>query len=184
MGLFRTHRNWAAFFCRVALAAVFIPHGLDKLVKFDPLGWSGPEEWNLIVLGLMKFPWIPEQYQQYLHYASQVSAWTEAVGGGLCVVGLLIRLAMIPMIINMAVGIALVHARNGYWSNHTLDGVLAPGFEYPMVLILIMVGLFFSGAGSMSIDKLVASEPDYHDYEFEDEYEDDYEPDYERRRRY
>ena len=41
MGLFRTNRNWAAFYCRLAIAIIFIPHGMDKLVRYEPLGWEG-----------------------------------------------------------------------------------------------------------------------------------------------
>jgi len=168
MGLFRTHRNYAALFIRIALAAVFLPHGLDKLIAYAPFGWEGPQVWEEHVRAMLNFPLIPEPYKPIL---AQVSAWTEVGAAVACILGLLVRVAVLPLIGNMAVAIALVHWKNGYWINHTLNGVPAPGFEYCMVIILMCLGLFFSGAGSLSIDKLVAGEPDYESWE-EDEYHD------------
>lgn len=168
MGLFRTRRNWAAFFCRVAIAAVFIPHGLDKLIRFEPLGWEGPEAWSLAISSMLNMNVINPQYKVY---AAQASAWVELLAGVACALGLLVRLAVLPLIADMVVAIALVHARNGFWLNHTINGVLAPGFEYCMFIILVCLGLFFSGAGSFSLDKLVAGDPEGHEYEEEFEYE-------------
>lgn len=167
MGLFRTHRNWAALFCRIIIAAVFIPHGLDKLVEFEPLGWRGPLEWADTVGELLPSRYVPEKY---VTIAAQASAWAEVVAGTSCVLGLLVRLCVLPLMVNIAMAIVLVHGKNGFWSDHTLDGVLAPGFEYSMVLLLVCLGLFFSGAGSLSLDKLIAGEPDY-EYEEDIEYE-------------
>ena len=126
MGLFRTNRNWAALFCRIAIAAVFIPHGLDKLVEYEPLGWMGPATWGAAVSGMLEqYPlvtkYVPQQYHLIL---AQTSAWVELVAGVSCVLGLLVRLCIFPLIINMFVAILLVHGKYGYWSNHKLDGVL------------------------------------------------------------
>jgi putative oxidoreductase len=168
MGLFRTHRNWAALFCRIALAAIFIPHGLDKLIRFEPLGWEGPEAWSNAVSTMLTFDVITAQYKVY---AAQASAWAEVIAGVACVLGLLVRLAVLPLIADMVVAIILIHGRNGFWLNHTMNGVPAPGFEYCLFIILICLGLFFSGAGSFSLDKLVAGDPEGHEYEEEFEYE-------------
>jgi len=174
MPLIRTHRNWAAFFCRAALAGVFIPHGLDKLYAYPPLGWAGPDAWAAQVVELLHYEWMPLEYKIW---ASQASAWTEVIAGGLCVVGLLVRLAMIPLMINIGAAIALVSAKNGFWINHTVGGVPAPGFEYHMVLLLVAFGLLCSGAGSLSLDKLISSEPEIDEYEEEYIYEEDDEDD-------
>ena len=171
MGLFRTNRNWAAFYCRLAIAIIIIPHGMDKLVRYEPLGWEGPEVWAQTCARLLDFAFIPEAYRPIL---AQVSAWIEVVAAASCVLGLLVRLCVIPLILNMAAAIALVHWKSGFWINHTLNGVPAPGFEYALVIIVICTGLLASGAGSISIDKLVGGEPDYY-YEEEYEYDYDYE---------
>jgi putative oxidoreductase len=167
MGLFRTHRNWIAFFCRIAIAAIFIPHGLDKLVRFEPLGWEGPESWNHAVSSLLNINVVPEQYKIW---AAQISAWTELVVGISCVLGLLVRIAMIPLILDMVGAIILVHGKHGFWINHTMNGIPAPGFEYNLFIIIVCLGLLISGAGSLSLDKLVAGDPES-EYEEELEYE-------------
>jgi putative oxidoreductase len=170
MGLFRTHRNWAALFCRIAIAAVFIPHGLDKLVEYEPLGWRGPVEWAAAVQAMIPARLVPEQYQLLL---AQASAWAELVAGISCVLGLLVRLCVLPLIVDMFMAILLVHGKNGFWINHKVDGILQPGFEYNMVLILICFGLLFSGAGSLSLDKLIGGESDFEEYEEDIEYEEE-----------
>jgi putative oxidoreductase len=169
MALIRTHRNTAALFCRIALACVFLPHGFDKLVHFEPLGWAGPEEWARQFSALLSVTWIPEPWKNTL---AQAIAWIEVVAGISCVLGLLVRVAMVPLIMDIAGAIVLVSGKNGFWYDHTIDGVPAPGFEYHLVLMLIALGLFFSGAGSFSLDKLMAGE-DYEDYYYEEE--EDYE---------
>ncbi len=166
MGLFRTRRNWAALFCRIAIAAVFIPHGMDKLIRFEPLGWAGPEVWASAVTSLLSTELIPPDYKLIL---AQVSAWVEVVAGASCVLGLLVRLTVIPLIFDMVIAVVLVHVKNGFWIQHKLDGVAAPGFEYNLVLVLVCLGLLCSGAGSLSLDKLVAGEE--HEYEGDVEYE-------------
>jgi putative oxidoreductase len=162
MGLFRTHRNWAALFCRIAIAAVFIPHGMDKLMVFPPFGWEGAEVWAGKVIKLVDTKLVPEEY---IRLAAQASAWAEVIAGASCVLGFLVRLAVIPLMIDMGVAILLIHGRNGFWIQHQPGA----GFEYNMVLILMCLGLFFSGAGSISVDKLVDGEPEYEYYDEDDD---------------
>ncbi len=165
MAIMRTHPNTAALFCRLALAAVFLPHSLDKLVHFEPFGWAGPEAWAEKFAGILAVSWIPETWKQTL---AQSVAWIEVVAGVSCVLGLLVRITMVPLLMDIAGSILLVSGKNGYWIDHTINGVPAPGFEYHLVLLLIALGLFFSGAGSFSLDKLIAGE-DYEYYYYGDE---------------
>jgi putative oxidoreductase len=169
MSLFRTHRNWAALFCRIVIAAVFIPHGLDKLLVFEPFGWTGPETWAKSVCALIKTEAIPMEYKLIM---AQASAWAEVVAGVSCLIGFLVRLTVLPLIIDMGVAIMLIHGRNGFWIQHQPGA----GFEYNMVLILVCLGLFFSGAGSISLDKLISSEPDYYDHYGDDDEYDEHAP--------
>jgi putative oxidoreductase len=167
MAILRTHRNTAALFCRIALASVFLPHGLDKLVRFEPLGWAGPEAWANQFMSLVNVTWVPEAWKLTM---AQSIAWIEVIAAVSCILGLLVRVAMVPLILDIAGSIILVSGKNGFWIDHTVDGVPALGFEYHLVLILIALGLFFSGAGSFSLDKLMAGE-DYEEYYFAEEEE-------------
>lgn len=166
MAIMKTHRNAAALFSRIALASVFLPHGLDKLVRFEPLGWAGPESWSQQFLGLVAITWVPESWKLTL---AQSIAWIEVIAAISCILGLLVRIAMVPLILDLAGAIILVSGKNGFWIDHTIDGIPAPGFEYHMVLILVALGLFFSGAGSFSLDKLIAGEDDAEYYYADDE---------------
>ena len=78
MPIIKTKSNWAAFFCRVIITMVFLPHGLDKLILFEPLGWRGPGEWIASVSALLDahFADVPESYKLFL---AQASAWAEVV---------------------------------------------------------------------------------------------------------
>lgn len=174
MPIIKTRHNWAAFFCRVIIAIVFIPHGLDKLVLFEPFGWRGPTEWATTVATLIDshFADVPDNYKLLI---AQISAWAEVVAGASCVLGLLVRICVTPLLADMAIAILFVHWPNGYWSNHTINHVPAPGFEYNIVLMLVCLALMASGAGSLSLDGLISGgtreeyieHPDdlYHDYE-------------------
>jgi|GEM_PF-2340230 len=170
MAVLRTHRNTAAFFCRIALASVFLPHGMDKLIRFEPFGWNGPETWVQQFCEMVALPWIPEAWKIA---AAPWIGWIEVIAGVSCVLGLLVRFAMIPLIADIALSIVFVSGKNGFWLDHTVNNVPAPGFEYHLVLLLISLGLFFSGAGSFSLDKLIAGEDDNVDYYYDEEDYDD-----------
>lgn len=173
MGLFRTQRSTAAVFCRIALAAVFIPHGMDKLVRFEPFGWEGPEAWVEEFTSLFTVSYVPEHYKVLL---AQISGWVEIVAALSCVLGLLVRVTMLPLMINIATAAALTTVKNGFWFTHRLDGVPAPGFEYHLVLLLIALGLLIGGAGSYSLDRFIGGDEDDYYYYDDEEDEDDYAP--------
>jgi putative oxidoreductase len=121
---------------RLALAAVFIYHGSQKL--FGAFGGPGIEGFT----GFLKSLNVP---------MPEVSAWlaalAEFVGGIILVLGTGTRLAVIPMIITMIVAIVKVHpsafsAQNG-------------GMEYPLVLGSVLLGLLLIGPGRITIGRLL-----------------------------
>jgi putative oxidoreductase len=82
-------------------------------------------------------------------FSAALSAGTEFVAGGLIMIGLLTRLAAIPMIINMAVAIAVVVIKNvGSFDEFVeLD---------EFVYILIFFWLLMAGPGKVSVDALTS----------------------------
>lgn len=82
-------------------------------------------------------------------FSAALSAGTEFVAGGLIMIGLLTRLAAIPMIINMVVAIALVVIKNvgGFDDFVELD---------EFVYILIFFWLLMAGPGKVSVDTLIS----------------------------
>ena len=78
-------------------------------------------------------------------FSAAVAAWTELIGGGLIMLGLFTRLTMVPMIINMAVAIALVVIKDV----HSFDEFIELS---EFLYILIFFWLMVAGPGPISLD--------------------------------
>jgi len=76
-----------------------------------------------------------------------VSAGTELVGGVLVAIGLLTRLASVPLAFNMFVAVFTVH-RASYFITNT-----PPGMEYALNLGIVFLALVFTGPGKYSVDQ-------------------------------
>lgn len=71
-----------------------------------------------------------------------LSAFAEFVCAILVILGLLTRLALIPLIINMAVAALIVHAADDFATK-----------ELAVLYLGMFVSLFFTGPGSYSLDR-------------------------------
>lgn len=82
--------------------------------------------------------------------APEIMAWlsvlSEWVGGIFIAVGFLTRLAAIPLVINMAVAVLLVH-RHAYF--------LPAGMEYALNLGVTYLVIALLGPGKFSLDRLI-----------------------------
>ena len=140
----------------------FVVDRCNALLKLaDSLNWVGP----LVVRLFFGYFWLETGWAK-LHnldafterfigwgipfpaFSAALSAWTEFIGGGLIMIGLLTRLTAIPMIINMAVAIALVVIKN---TSSFDDFVELDEFIY----ILIFFWLLMAGPGKVSVDALI-----------------------------
>jgi putative oxidoreductase len=117
---------------RLSLAAVFVPSGWGKLHDlekvagfFTELGIPAPH-FNAVVVGL-----------------------SEPACGALLVVGLLSRLAAVPLVVSMT--IAIITAKRADISGVT-DLFAVDEFIYIVMAIVVIV----LGAGLVSVDRLVA----------------------------
>lgn len=115
------------FLLRLTLGALMIPHGYQKLVNFaakssgftDPFHIGGPASMSLMI-------------------------FAEFFCAVLIVLGLMTRLAAIPLVIGMSV--ALFHAHNGeVFGNGEKAALYLAGF----LVILLM------GPGKISVDRLI-----------------------------
>lgn len=122
---------------RIALAWVFIYHGSQKV--FGAFGGHGIDGLAQM-LAQQKLPLLPPI----------AWAWTAALGellGGVFVgIGLLSRLASIPLIVTMIVAIATVHGKNGFGGQG--------GYEYNVVLLSMAGAIFLAGPGLLSLDAM------------------------------
>lgn len=124
---------WAPFVIRIALGTIFIMHGSQKLFgAFDGAGIKGTADF----IGSLGFK--PAALWAWL------LALTEFVGGLGLIFGLLTRIAAIGIVVIMAVAIARVHFKQGFF--------LPGGFEYSLALLAMALSLVLSGAGKLSLD--------------------------------
>jgi putative oxidoreductase len=116
---------------RLFVGYFFFETGLSKIGSLDAMaerfaGWGIP------------FP----------AFSAALSGYTEMIGGALVVVGLLTRLASIPLCFNMIVAIATVNIRRV----SDLDEFVE--LSEPLYA-LVFLWLVFSGPGRVSLDHLV-----------------------------
>jgi putative oxidoreductase len=140
--LFATYPSWSHLVVRLALGAVFFAHGAQKV-----FGWFGGRGLaaTVTMMGGMGVP----------RAAAVAAALIELLGGCALIAGLLARPAAAGIIAVMAVAIAKVHAKNGFF----LQGKTGPGYEFNFALIGMALSIFIGGAGIFSLDWLIAGEP-------------------------
>lgn len=131
-----TSTDIGLMFIRLVVGAVFLYHGSQKLFgMFDGPGLDGFAQY----LGQLRIP--------MANIAALVSGAVEFVGGLLVLLGLFVRIATIPMVINMLVAVLVVH-RGAF-------AVSKGGMEYALTMALVLLGLFFTGPGAVSVSGML-----------------------------
>ncbi|HEY3107793.1 MAG TPA: DoxX family protein [Chloroflexota bacterium] len=129
------HANKALLLLRLAVGLLFIGHGGQKL-----FGWFGGKGIDEFAGSLTKAGIEPSMFWAYFE------ATAETAGGALLALGLLTPLAAAALVGDMLVATLKVHAAKGFWSQ---EG----GFEYNLVLIVLLVGIGLMGPGRYSLDQ-------------------------------
>jgi len=137
--LMATSAIWMALPIRLGLAAVMIAHGSQKV-----LGVFGGPGFKVFTsegtpFGFMRPPWL------WLGAA----ALSELVGGVLVGLGFLTRLGAFVIACVMVTAVTGIHWPKGLFASNG-------GYEYPMVLLAMALGLLISGGGAASVDYAVA----------------------------
>lgn len=132
---YTTAQNAGLLTIRAMLATVFIFHGAQKL--FGVFGGYGIQG----TAGFLESIGVP------FPVASAVLAGSAEFFGGLALaLGVLTRLATVPMAFTMLVAIVTVHP-SGFDARSN-------GMEYPLTLMAMLIGLGLTGAGDWTLATL------------------------------
>lgn len=118
--------SFVILFVRIFFGAMFLMHGLDKMMNFSQLSETFPS-----VLGLGSYTTL------------MLSIFCEFACSIFLVVGMLTRIVLIPMIVSMAVAFFDIH-----------DGFMPEG-ELSLIYLIVFIVLFITGPGRYSADYLI-----------------------------
>jgi putative oxidoreductase len=135
---------------RMAVAAIFIAHGLHKLFGIGAGPGIGPGGLDqtasqFATVGLA---------QPFL--LAVLVALTQLAGGVLLLAGFLTRWAALALAIDCAIGISIDHGRWGFFLNWISTPGRGHGIEYMVVLLGALIFLLLAGGGEWSLDGLRA----------------------------
>ncbi|HEY0828046.1 MAG TPA: DoxX family protein [Bacilli bacterium] len=121
---------------RVVVGFLFIGHGAQKL--FGWFGGYGPKGTG---------GWMDSVGIKPGVFMAVLAGLMEVVGGALFALGFITPLAGVLIALVM-LGTFKVHWKNGVWAS-------ANGYEYPLVLLAVAIGIALIGAGDYSLDALM-----------------------------
>ena len=133
--LIRTWPVWMPLPIRLAMGAIFIAHGAQKVLG----RFNGP---GLRAWTAMNTPF-PFMRPAWLWMGA--AAFAELIGGILVLLGFFTRVGAFFIATTMLTAIIGVHWPNFFANNN--------GLEYPVALLAMAVALLISGGGQLSIDK-------------------------------
>jgi putative oxidoreductase len=121
----------------LVVGLLFIGHGAQKL--FGWFGGYGPKGTGGWMDSIGMKPGI---------VMAVAAGLMELVGGALFASGLFTPLAAVLIALTMLGAIVKVHGQNGIWAT-------ANGYEYPLVLLVVVIGIALTGAGAYSLDAII-----------------------------
>ncbi|MBB1298812.1 MULTISPECIES: DoxX family protein [unclassified Pseudoalteromonas] len=128
----------AALILRVPVGLILAAHGAQKLFAwFGGYGLEGTGQW-LASIGLEPGYWL-----------AMMAGSAEFFGGIALAIGLLTRPAAVVAGFTMLIAIFSVHISNGLFMANN-------GYEYALTLLVVTVVLAIQGAGSFSLDNVLA----------------------------
>ena len=137
--LIATSATWFALPIRLALAAVMIAHGAQKV-----LGSFGGSGFKTFIAGTTPFGFMRPTWLWL-----GAAALSELLGGLLVGLGFLTRVGAFFIACTMLTAVVGVHLQGGFFAANR-------GYEYPLALFAMAVGLLISGGGQASIDKALS----------------------------
>jgi len=146
----RTDNSPAQLFTRIALGAVILPHGAQKV-----FGWFGGQgmEKTLQAFAAMGFP----------TWATGCLMVVETLGAVLLILGFITRLWALGIGVSISICMYLNHLQHGFFMNW-FGAQKGEGFEYHLLVIGICVALLIRGGGMISVDRGLGDERKKYNY--------------------
>lgn len=136
--LLATDAGIASLALRIPVGIILLAHGAQKLFgAFGGYGLEGTGQW-MASIGL-----------EPGYLMALLAGSAEFFGGLALILGFLTRPAAIVAALTLLVAIVTVHLENGLFLSNN-------GYEFGLALLAASVSLIFAGAGSLSIDNIIA----------------------------
>ena len=136
--LIATSPTWFTVPVRIGLAIVFIAHGSQKVLG----SFNGPG-FKTFTAGNTPFTFMRPTWLWL-----SAAAFSELLGGLLVGLGFLTRVGAFLIMCVMLTAIIGVHWPNFFANNR--------GFEYPLALLGMAIGLIIAGGGQASVDRALS----------------------------
>lgn len=137
-----TPADSAATVARLALGAMILPHGMQKLFgSFGGYGFSGTMGFFTDTIGV---PWI----------FALLAIVAEFFGGLGLLVGLFGRVAALGVASVMLVAVVTTHAQNGFFMNWSGQAT-GEGVEFFLLAIGLAIVVMIRGSGALSLDRVL-----------------------------
>jgi putative oxidoreductase len=136
--LIATYPTWFTLPIRLALGVVMIAHGAQKVLgSFDGPGFTTFIGGNT-----------PFSFMRPAWFWLGAAALSELIGGLLVALGLLTRVAAFFIACTMLTAVVGFHLSGGFFAANS-------GYEYPLSLLAMSLGLLISGGGQASVDRVL-----------------------------
>ena len=139
--LLATENTWTTLPVRLALAALFIAHGGQKM-----FGWFGGPGLAATIQSFQQYMGIPA-------FLAVLVAVTEFFGGLAILVGLLTRVTAVGLSSLMLVAMFMVHWQHGFFLNWEGKPNVGHGIEMNVVILGLTLALLIAGGGALSLDR-------------------------------
>lgn len=174
---------WQALVTRLNAAGTFLPQIFLRLIIFWEFWEAGKMKYDNIQDGGeslsqsvdwfagLNFPFPFDQISASTNY--HISMVAEILFPFLILIGLFTRFAAISLIILTVVATAAWHWPESYtslgqlWEGYAITNDGAGNYKLPLLYVIMLMPLLFSGAGKFSLDNLLAKLTHYTDSEAE-----------------
>lgn len=153
---------WVQLTSRLNSVGQWIPPFLIRLILFWEFYEAGVqklngENWFSSIQSNFPFPFnhIPADVSWFM------AAWGEYIFAILLLLGLFTRFAAVSLLVITAVATAAVHWPESYgslgqlWEGYRVSSSDAGNFKLPLLFVILLLPLIFSGGGKFSLDHLL-----------------------------